>query len=95
MVDPMLSHASVIAAFGGLRPLAAALDIPAARVIHWPRRGIPPKYWSAVEDAGMKNGVLITARHLSVLPAQTEVVPPKRRARRKTISHSDTVAQVG
>jgi hypothetical protein len=44
----LLSHSEVIDAFGGVRPLAEGIGISPKRAIHWPRRGIPAKYWHLV-----------------------------------------------
>lgn len=65
----LLSHSDVIDAFGGIRPLAEAIGISPKRAIHWPRRGIPAKYWPAVENVAAGKAVSITARELMLLPA--------------------------
>lgn len=60
----MLSHSDVIAAFGGVRPLAEAIGVDPKRAIHWPHRGIPAKYWLLVEDVAVQRNISITARAL-------------------------------
>jgi hypothetical protein len=68
----MLSHSDVIAAFGGVRPLAEAIGVDPKRAIHWAQRGIPAKYWPLVEDVAVGKGILITARALWKLPANVQ-----------------------
>jgi len=63
------SHSEVIDAFGGVRPLAEAIGVNPKRAIHWPRRGIPAKYWPAVEGIAAGLAIQITARDLMGLPA--------------------------
>lgn len=58
----MLSHSEVIEAFGGVRPLAEAIGVDPKRAIHWPKRGIPAKYWPRVEEVAAKHGVTIAGR---------------------------------
>jgi len=58
------SHAEIIAAFGGIRPLADAIGVRPEIAIHWHHRGIPSKYWISIEDAAATRGLLITARTL-------------------------------
>jgi len=69
----MLSHSDVIEAFGGVRPLAEAINVKPARAIHWPRRGIPAKYWPRVEEAAQdrEQPIPITAAQLMELPARS------------------------
>lgn len=66
----MISHSDVIAAFGGVRPLAEAIGVDPRRAIHWPQRGIPAKYWLCVEDAAATRSITITARRLKELSAR-------------------------
>jgi hypothetical protein len=44
----MSTHLEVIAAFGGIRPLAEAIGVEPKQAIHWGRRGIPAKHWHKV-----------------------------------------------
>lgn len=67
----MLSHSDVIAAFGGVRPLAEAISVDPKRAIHWAQRGIPAKYWLLVEDVATTKGISITARRLMEISAGT------------------------
>lgn len=60
----MQSHADVIGAFGGTRPLAEAIGISPKRAIHWPDRGIPAKYWLLVEAAAAKRKIVVSANDL-------------------------------
>lgn len=60
----MLSHSDVIAAFGGIRPLAEAIGVDPRSAIHWAQRGIPAKYWLLVEDAAVEREIPTTARSL-------------------------------
>lgn len=69
----LLSHSDVIEAFGGVRPLAEAIGVDPKRAIHWPKRGIPAKYWPAVEGIAAEKNVEITARKLMQLPASAPV----------------------
>lgn len=75
----MLSHSDVIAAFGGVKPLAKAIEVPPSLAIHWGRRGIPARYWPKVEEAAAARDIPVTARALMTLP----VVTPPPVARRK------------
>ncbi len=61
------SHAIVIQAFGGLTPLAKAIGVDRKLVVHWPRRGIPAKYWPKVQAAAARRGLMITAHNLAAL----------------------------
>jgi len=63
----MRSHSDVIEAFGGMAALAAAIKVNARRMVHWPVRGIPSKYWLCVEDAAAARGLRVTARDLKRL----------------------------
>lgn len=67
----MLSHSDVIEAFGGIRPLATAIGVKPALAIHWPRRGIPAKFWPKVEVAArnLEQPLAVTAELLMTLPA--------------------------
>lgn len=65
----LTSHSQVIDAFGGVRSLAEAIGISPKRAIHWPRRGIPAKYWPAVEGIAAGKSISITAKDLMGLPA--------------------------
>ena len=65
----LVSHAAVIEAFGGTKPLAEAIGVEPKRAIHWSRRGIPAKYWPLIEEVGRGRGTGITALELSRLPA--------------------------
>lgn len=49
----MVSHYEVIAAFGGPRPLAAAIGIDPALSTHWVQRGIPAKHWHKVVNVAV------------------------------------------
>jgi hypothetical protein len=64
----MMSHAAVIEAFGGTRPLAEAIGIDPKRAIHWVSRGIPAKYWPCIEEIAADRQLAITAVKLSKLP---------------------------
>lgn len=66
----MLSHSDVIAAFGGVRPLAEAISVEPKRAIHWPSRGIPAKYWPAVERVAADRKIDVTAHRLMEMSAQ-------------------------
>jgi hypothetical protein len=46
-----MTHAGIIQAFGGIRPLAMAIGIDWKIAVHWERRGIPSKYWHRVVKA--------------------------------------------
>lgn len=61
------SHTIVIQAFGGLTPLAKAIGVDRGLVTHWPRRGIPAKYWPKVQAAAGRRGLAITAHSLAAL----------------------------
>ena len=69
----LLSHSDVIEAFGGVRPLAEAIGVDPKRAIHWPTRGIPARYWPAVERVATAKEIKITAHELMQLPARAEV----------------------
>lgn len=64
----MMSHAHLIAAFGGVVPLAKAIDVDPKRAIHWHKRGIPAKYWPLVEEATRGTPFAITAVQLQRIP---------------------------
>jgi len=66
----MLSHSDVIEAFGGIRPLAEAIEVSPRLAIHWGRRGIPAKYWPLVEAAAAsrERPIAVTAAMLMKLP---------------------------
>ena len=70
----MLSHADVVEAFGGHAGLARAIDLDPKLTTHWPRRGIPAKYWPLIEETETGGRLGITARRLMRLPATTELV---------------------
>lgn len=70
----MKSHSDVIEAFGGTRSLAEAIAIEPKRAVHWKARGIPAKYWVAVEKAASGHSVFVTAEMLSTLPRAEGVV---------------------
>lgn len=63
-------HLDVIAAFGGVRTLARAIGVDPARSHPWAKRGIPAKYWPAVERAAAyhKPPLPVTAAILATLP---------------------------
>lgn len=63
----MLTHAAVIKAFGGIKPLAEAIGIDPKLAVHWPRRGIPAKYWPLVERAASQRSLAVTAHDLMTL----------------------------
>ena len=63
----MKTHADVILAFGSPRKLAQAVGVPPERAIHWPKRGIPSRYWPLVEKAAAEAGMAITALDLAEL----------------------------
>lgn len=65
----MLSHSDVIAAFGGVRPLAKAIGVDPARATHWVQRGIPAKYWPLVENVAADRKITVTARTLMDMKA--------------------------
>ncbi len=71
----MLSHSDVIEAFGGYRPLAEAIHIEFERAVHWGRRGIPSRYWPAVETAARARGIEVTA----VMLMRLRPPPPSRK----------------
>lgn len=71
--QPVASHAELISAFGGVRPLTEAIDIDPRRAIHWPKRGIPAKYWPLVEQASRGKPYAITAVQLQRLPPSVPV----------------------
>lgn len=68
----MRSHQSVIAAFGGLSQMARAIGIPTSRTCHFARRGIPARYWPAIEIAAGERGILITAVGMMQLPVKCD-----------------------
>jgi hypothetical protein len=72
MTGDMMSHAHLIEAWGGVTTLAKAIDVDPKRAIHWPRRGIPAKYWHLVEEASKGKPYAITAVQLQRIPAQIE-----------------------
>lgn len=63
----MLSHSDVIAAFGGVRPFAEAIGVDPKRAIHWPKRGIPAKYWHLVENIAAEKRLSVTAFTLATV----------------------------
>lgn len=67
----LLSHAHVIDAFGGISALARAIDLDPKLATHWPRRGIPAKYWPLVEDTETGRKLGITGYRLMHLPPTT------------------------
>jgi hypothetical protein len=71
----MQSHSDVISAFGGVRPLCEAINVKPKLAVHWPHRGIPAKFWPAVEIAAheRERPIPITAAMLMKMPAKGEV----------------------
>lgn len=63
-----MSHAEVIREFGGSRRLAEAIGVKPELAIHWPKRGIPAKFWSLVEATEIGRRIGITALQLKDLP---------------------------
>lgn len=63
----MNSHAEVIAAFGGLKALADAIQVKPETAIHWPKRGIPARYWPRVERAALERDIPVTTHDLERL----------------------------
>ena len=70
----MQSHRDVIEAFGGQTALAKVLGIPVMRVLPWPKRGIPPRYWPCIEETELGRKLGITASRLKRLPPTSEPV---------------------
>ena len=70
----MLAHTDIIDAFGGVTALARAIGIDPKLATHWPRRGIPAKYWPAVEETELARRIGITASRLMRLPPKPELV---------------------
>lgn len=68
----MHSHAHVIRAFGGIKEFASAIGVQPPLAIHWPRRGIPAKYWPRVEETEIAKSLGITAAQLMRLPVKCE-----------------------
>jgi hypothetical protein len=69
----MLSHAHVIDAFGGITALSKAIGIDRKLATHWPRRGIPARYWPRIEETETGRRLGITASRLMRLPATAEL----------------------
>jgi hypothetical protein len=69
----MWSHAHIVEAFGGPAALARAIGVNPKLAVHWPRRGIPAKYWPLVEETETGVRLGITARRLMRLPITTEL----------------------
>jgi len=75
----MRSHYDVIQAFGGLPALARAIGVDPQMAVHWPKRGIPPKYWPDIEVSALGARMGITARllrHIPRRPPATDDAPP-------------------
>jgi hypothetical protein len=70
----MLSHAHVIDAFGGITAMARAIGIDPKLATHWPRRGIPAKYWPCLEETEVGRKLGITASRLMRLPATAKLI---------------------
>lgn len=51
-------------AFGGYRGLAEAIGVDPLMAVHWPRRGIPARYWPAVEETELARDIGVTAQLL-------------------------------
>jgi hypothetical protein len=64
----MQSHFEVISAFGGYSRLARLLGVSPRVARHWPKRGIPARYWPKVEEIAVTRDIVITAKELSRLP---------------------------
>lgn len=75
----MQSHSDVIEAFGGVRPFAEAIGISHARAIHFPRRGIPSRYWPSVEKAAIPRKIKVTTHDLATLTRDGEPAPKRNR----------------
>jgi hypothetical protein len=71
----LTSHAHLISKFGGAAPLARAINVEPKLAIHWPRRGIPARYWHrvVVAAAALNPPVHITAHTLERLPQNDEM----------------------
>ena len=63
-------HAHLINKFGGSAPMAKSIGVEPRLAIHWPRRGIPSRYWHRVIDAAaqLNPPINVTARALERLP---------------------------
>ncbi len=68
----LTSHAHLISKFGGSGPLAKSISVEPKLAIHWPKRGIPARYWHRVVEAAaaLDPPVEVTAHVLERLPAE-------------------------
>jgi hypothetical protein len=66
LVSNLHWHADVIQAFGSIRQLAEAIGVDPPRAIHWAKRGIPAKYWPAIEASAIGRERGFTAIDLSL-----------------------------
>lgn len=64
------THHDLIKALGGPSDLARDLGIfrPIPTTVHWPRRGIPSRYWHRITELAGAKGITITPRELETLP---------------------------
>lgn len=62
-------HMSVILAFGSKTHLAKAIGVDPSRAIHWDTRGIPARYWPAIETSAVGQEIGATAVSLSAMAA--------------------------
>lgn len=71
----MTSHAHLISKFGGSGPLAKSIGVEPKLAIHWPKRGIPARYWHRVVEAAatIEPPLEVSAHLLERLPAEDKV----------------------
>jgi len=61
-----MSVEKIINSFGGVRPLASALGLPASTVQNWKRRGrIPQWHFGDLIGLGAQSGILIDLEKLT------------------------------
>lgn len=67
----LTSHAHLICKFGGSGPLAKSIGVEPKLAIHWPKRGIPARYWHRVVEAAaaIQPPIDVSAHLLERLPA--------------------------
>jgi hypothetical protein len=58
------SHRAIILALGDNTRVGEALDLQAATISYWKKRGIPPVYWPALGRLAVTLGVDITVEDL-------------------------------
>ena len=62
--DPSITPASIIARFGGCKPLAERAGISPSTVGNWPSLGIPAKRFGLLMDLAREDGVDLTWEEL-------------------------------